>query len=427
MNYQETLDYLYTRVSMFQQVGSAAYKEGLSNTYVLDKQFGHPHREFRTIHVAGTNGKGSCSHTLAAILQEAGYRTGLYTSPHMLDFRERIRINGAPVEEEYVVAFIEDNREFIEELSPSFFELTTAMAFRYFADRQIDIAVVETGMGGRLDCTNIITPEVAVITNISYDHTQYLGDTLEKIAREKAGIIKPGVPVVIGETTDETKEIFIKKAREVDAPLIFAEEEALLLGAGKNKEGGWIYQTADYPDLVGELGGNYQLKNTNTLLSVLRQLIRKGFRIADRDVRNGFARVSELTGIVGRWQKIADAPLLVCDAAHNPAGIRYVAAQLAESRYNHLHIVLGMVNDKDSKGVLELLPEDAIYYFTKASVARALPETELQTRAALLGLQGESYPDVATAVKAAKKKSLPEDMIFVGGSSFIVADLLALI
>ncbi len=409
MNYQDTLAYLYDSAPMFQQVGNSAYKEGLENTHTLDEHFGHPHRTFRSIHIAGTNGKGSCSHTLAAILQSAGYKVGLYTSPHLIDFRERIRINGKPISEEYVVHFVENERSFFEPLHPSFFELTTAMAFRYFADQQIDLAVIEVGLGGRLDCTNIIQPDLSIITNISFDHTQYLGDTLAKIAGEKAGIIKFHTPVVIGETTPETKPVFLQKANDVVAPIFFAED----------------YTNNDYPGLVCELKGLYQTPNTRTLLTALPLLLEIGYKLPEQAVRNGFAQVCEITGLMGRWQKLQEHPTLICDTGHNVGGITYLVKQLEEQNYRKLHIVIGMVNDKDIKGVLELLPKHAEYYFTKASVKRALPETELAELAKRAGLIGNCYKDVPTAVKVAQEKSLPEDFIFVGGSSFIVADLLA--
>lgn len=409
MDYQNTLLYLYNSVPMFQQVGSSAYKEGLENTLTLDEHFGHPHRNFHSIHVGGTNGKGSCSHTLAAILQEAGYRVGLYTSPHLVDFRERIRVNGQPIPEDYVVRFVEEERDFFEPLHPSFFELTTAMAFRYFSDEHVDVAVIEVGLGGRLDCTNIIQPDLCIITNISFDHTQFLGDTLEKIAGEKAGIIKSKTPVVIGETTSETKPVFAKKALETGAPIFFAEENE------KN----------DYPGLECELKGLYQTKNTCTLLTAIPQLQKIGYKLNEQAVRSGFARVCELTGLTGRWQKLQDTPTLICDTGHNVGGITYITEQLKEQSYRKLHMIIGMVNDKDIRGVLALLPKDAEYYFTKASVKRALPEKELALLASEAGLQGDCYPDVPSAVRAAQEKSLPEDFIFVGGSSFIVADLLA--
>ena len=370
MDYQNTLLYLYNSVPMFQQVGSSAYKEGLENTLALDEHFGHPHRNFHSIHVGGTNGKGSCSHTLAAILQEAGYRVGLYTSPHLVDFRERIRVNGQSIPKEYVVRFVEKERNFFEPLHPSFFELTTAMAFRYFANEHVDVAV---------------------------------------IASEKAGIIKSGIPVVIGETTPETKPVFTKKAREVDAPIFFAEEN----------------QKDEYPGLECELKGLYQTKNTHTLLTAIAQLQQAGYNLSEQAVRSGFAHVCELTGLMGRWQKLQDAPTLICDTGHNVGGITYITEQLKQQSYRKLHFIIGMVNDKDIHGVLALLPKDAEYYFTKASVKRALPENELSRLASEAGLQGSCYPDVPSAVQAAQEKSLPEDFIFVGGSSFIVADLLA--
>lgn len=409
MNYQDTLSYLYNSVPMFQQVGSTAYKEGLENTLALDSHFNHPHHSFRTIHVAGTNGKGSCSHTLAAILQEAGYRVGLYTSPHLVDFRERIRINGQPVSEEYVIRFVEKERKFFEPLHPSFFELTTAMAFSYFADEKVDVAVIEVGLGGRLDCTNIIHPDVCLITNISLDHTQFLGDTLAKIAREKAGIIKAGIPVVIGETTGETKPVFQEKAEKVGAPIYFAEEN----------------DREDYPGIEYELQGLYQKKNSRTVLTALPLLKEAGFHLDEQSVRSGFLHVSELTGLMGRWQKLQNSPTLICDTGHNVGGISYIVEQLKQQSYRQLHIIIGMVSDKDIQGVLKLLPKEANYYFTKASVKRALSEDKLYALASKMGLQGNCYPDVPAAVRAAQEKSLPEDFIFVGGSSFIVADLLA--
>lgn len=409
MDYQDTLTYLYNSTPMFQQVGGSAYKEGLENTLALDEHFGHPHRKFRTIHVAGTNGKGSCSHTIAAILQEAGYSVGLYTSPHLVDFRERVRVNGQPIPEEYVIRFVEEERCFFEPLHPSFFELTTAMAFRYFADVEIDVAVIEVGLGGRLDCTNIIHPDLCIITNISLDHTQFLGNTLPQIAREKAGIIKSGIPVVIGETTPETKSVFQKRAGEVNAPIYFAEENG----------------REDYPGIEYELKGLYQKKNSRTILTALPLLKEAGYRLDEQSVRRGFVHVTELTGLMGRWQKLQDYPTLICDTGHNVGGITYIVEQLKQQAFHNLHIIIGMVNDKDIQGVLALLPEDAIYYFTQASVKRALPANDLQKLAESAGLKGNCYPDVPSAVRAAQEKSLPEDFIFVGGSSFIVADLLA--
>ena len=425
MNYQETLTYLYTSAPLFQQVGKDAYKEGLENTYTLDEHFNHPHRKFHTIHVAGTNGKGSCSHTLAAILQSAGYRVGLYTSPHLVDFRERIRINGVPIPQEFVIDFVEKHRAFFEPLHPSFFELTTAMAFLYFARQQVDVAVIEVGLGGRLDCTNIIQPDLCIITNISFDHTQFLGNTLEQIASEKAGIIKPHIPVVIGETTLETKAVFLKKAASADAPIVFAEEEHLLTEARHDEDGSYLYQTTDYANLKGELGGFCQEKNTNTLLSAIRRLKQAGYQFTETDVRNGFAQVCELTGLKGRWQRLASRPTVICDTGHNVGGIQYIVKQLSLQHYRRLHIVIGMVNDKDINGVLSLLPVRATYYFTQASVKRALPAEEMKRQAAAHGLSGNAYPSVKEALQAALSQASKDDFIFIGGSSFIVADLLA--
>ena len=426
MTYDETVQYLFNCAPPFQQVGGAAYKEGLATTIELDNHLGNPHRKFRTIHVAGTNGKGSTSHTLAAILQECGYKVGLYTSPHLVDFRERIKVNGKVASKEYVIDFVKEHREFFESLCPSFFELTTAMAFNYFAQQQVDIAVIEVGLGGRLDCTNIITPELSIITNISFDHTQFLGSTLADIAGEKAGIIKPGIPVVIGETTPETKEVFSAKAESVGAPITFAEEEALLLSATPLPEGGFAYQTASYGTIEGELGGDYQKKNTNTLLSALEKLKGCGIEISDDAVRKGFTNVCTTTGFTGRWQTIGKSPRTVCDAGHNTGGIKYVTEQLERESRRHtaMRIVFGMVNDKDISSVLAMMPANARYYFTQASIKRAMPAEELQAKASQYGLKGDCYPTVEKALQAAEADSATSDFIFVGGSCFIVADLL---
>ena len=425
MNYQETLTYLYNSAPLFQHVGKGAYKEGLENTLTLDAHFNHPHRQFKTIHVGGTNGKGSCSHTLAAILQAAGYKVGLYTSPHLVDFRERIRVNGVPVSEQFVMDFVEEHRAFFEPLHPSFFELATAMAFHYFETQKVDVAVIEVGLGGRLDCTNIIHPDLCVVTNISFDHIQFLGDTLAKIASEKAGIIKKDIPVVIGETTPETRPVFANKATEVGAPIIFAEDEQRMKSFTRTAEGYYCYDTTDYKELIGELGGYCQQKNTNTILSAVAQLIKGGYHISELDVREGFAHVCENTGLMGRWQRLESNPALVCDTGHNVGGMQYITEQLKAQHYKTLRIVMGMVNDKDISGVLAMLPKDATYYFTRASVQRALPEDKVKELAEGFGLKGQAYSDVPTAVAAAKAEASVEDFIFVGGSSFIMADLLS--
>ncbi|MBQ9362685.1 MAG: bifunctional folylpolyglutamate synthase/dihydrofolate synthase [Bacteroidaceae bacterium] len=425
MTYEETIAYLYDSAPLFQNVGKAAYKDGLANTFALDEHFGHPHRQFKTIHVAGTNGKGSTSHTLAAILQNAGYRVGLYTSPHLVDFRERIRVNGEMVSRQFVVDFVEQNRDFFEPLYPSFFELVTAMAFKYFAEQKVDVAVIEVGLGGRLDCTNIIVPELSVITNISFDHVQFLGDTLEKIAAEKAGIIKQGVPVVIGEALPETRPVFEAKAQEMNAPIRFAEEVPQVLNHHFHADKGIVYKTKSYGEIIGELCGDCQVKNTNTILTAVHLLMQSGkFHIRPKDVVQGFAHVCEQTGLMGRWQTLSEAPKTVCDTGHNLGGFQYIAHQLAAQSCRQMRIVIGMAGDKDISGVLQLLPPQAIYYFTQASVKRALPAEEMQRIASTYGLHGQCYSTVAAAYQAAVHDAEPDDFIYIGGSSFVVADLL---
>lgn len=411
VSYKDYTDYLFSQVPMFQNVGKDAYKEGLENTNILDGHFGHPHRKFRTIHVAGTNGKGSCSHTIASILQESGYRVGLFTSPHLVDFRERIRVNGQMIPKQYVMDFIDGEKEFFEPLHPTFFELTTAMAFKWFAEQNVDIAVIEVGLGGRLDCTNIILPDLSIITNISFDHTALLGDTLSKIAGEKAGIIKPGTPVVIGERHPETQGVFTAAAYSKKSRIIFAEDINT--------------NTSEYQF---ELKGLYQEKNLRTILAAILEL--KGnipyyYNITDRSIRQGLAKVTENTGLAGRWQKICDNPTTVCDTGHNVGGFQYLSRQLHEQHCRQLRIVFGMVNDKDINGVLELLPQKAIYYFTQASVRRAMPAEELQKIAHEHALSGKCFTNVEIAYRQAQEDASPDDFIFVGGSSFIVADLLA--
>lgn len=425
MTYKEATEYLFNSVPMFQNVGGAAYKEGLYNTKVLDAHFGHPHRHYKTIHVGGTNGKGSCSHTLAAILQAAGYKTGLYTSPHLTDFRERIRVNGQMIPESEVVSFVENERAFFEPLHPSFFELTTALAFKYFAEAKVDVAVIEVGMGGRLDCTNIIEPDLSVITNISFDHTQFLGHTLAAIAGEKAGIIKTNTPVVVGETTDETRDVFQHKAMEMNSSIRFAEEEHEICSS-RMENGFRIYKTLHWNEIKGELGGLCQEKNTATILAAVDELQKAGYAIRPENVCMGFENVCELTGLRGRWQQTGTSPLVVCDTGHNTGGIAYIAAQLLNLNARQLHVIIGMVNDKDIRGVLRLLPQSATYYFTKASVKRALDEHKLQELAREEGLEGSAWENVACAWKAARQNAKAEDAIFIGGSTFIVADFLTL-
>lgn len=426
MTYQETVNYLFNSTPVFEHVGATAYKEGLENAHALDEHFGHPHTKFKTIHVAGTNGKGSCSHTLAAILQSQGYKVGLYTSPHIVDFRERMRVNGKCISEQYIIDFVEKERAFFEPLHPSFFELTTAMAFKYFAEEEVDIAVIEVGLGGRLDCTNIITPLVSIITNISMDHTQFLGDTLAKIAGEKAGIIKEGIPVVIGETVDETRPVFINKAKEKNAPITFAERNQQIMSYDIQEDGRMSYKTKDYGTIDGELGGIYQVKNTNTVLNALTILCKNGLEISNDAIRSGFANVNELTGLVGRWQRIHESPLAICDTGHNAGGWQYLSKQIKIQKCDKKHIVFGMVDDKDIHTVMTMMPKDAIFYFTQPSCKRALAKEKVAHIAAENGLKGSVYENVKTAYEAALKNAAPNDFIFVGGSSYIVSDLLSI-
>lgn len=434
MNYVETCQYLFSQLPMFEKQGATGYKKGLQNTRALDEHFNHPHRNFRTIHVAGTNGKGSCSHTLAAILQTCGYKVGLYTSPHLVDFRERIRINGKCISKEYVVDFVKQEREFFEPLKPTFFELATAMAFKYFSEMKVDIAVVEVGLGGRLDCTNIIQPDLSIITNISFDHTQFLGDTLEKIAAEKAGIIKQGVPVVIGEATPETHPVFEAKAREMQAPIVFAEDEPEVLQAEAQKNGTMRYVTLHDGELHGELGGLYQAKNTNTILCAVRQLEEIGLlckcelpenqQLCHKEIQNALSDVCELTGLQGRWQTVKEIPLTVCDTGHNLAGWVYLSSQLNSIKCQNMHIIFGMVDDKDVEGVMKLLPRNASYYFTQADNKRAIPVDRLLMLANENGLVGNEFRTVEEAYNMVKSVAAREDFVFVGGSSYVVADFL---
>ncbi len=426
MTYPETLNYLYTQTPAFQQVGASAYKPGLDNSFRLDAIFDAPHRRYKTIHVGGTNGKGSTSHLLAAVLQQSGYNVGLYTSPHLVDFRERIRVNGQMIPETYVIDFVKKYRADFEPINPSFFELTMEMAFLYFAEQKVDVAIVEVGLGGRLDSTNIISPDLCIITNIGFDHTQFLGSTLREIATEKAGIIKPRTPVVIGETdSDEIKQVFIDKANIENAPILFAES-ALPDFSAKSTHNGWEINSCEYPNLFNSLGGFAQEKNAKTVLTAIRELKNIGYRIPREAVYNGFKNVTSLTGLQGRWQVLQGKPKIVCDTGHNAHGMRYIVEQLKQQKYNRLHLVFGMANDKDTSAILSLLPQNAIYYFTKPSVDRGMNEKTLAEQASAFGLEGETYPTVPQAVTAAQKNADENDFIFIGGSNFIVADALPL-
>lgn len=431
MNYSETLDYLFSRLPMYQRVGPAAYKNDLDNTLQLDNFYGNPHRRFKTIHVAGTNGKGSVSHMLAAILQSAGYKTGLYTSPHLKDFRERIRIDGKMIPENEVVNWVEKYKGYDElhEIGPSFFELTVAMAFDYFANEKVDIAIVEVGLGGRLDSTNIITPEVSIITNIGMDHTALLGDSLEAIAKEKAGIIKNKIPVVVGTTQKETRQVFTEKADELYAPLYFADSEYSVRYAMNDFEGNQLLAVEKngkqiYRQLKLDLKGAYQQKNLPAVLKTLELLQTKGWDISPKNIETGLAEVSKLTGLLGRWQVLGANPRIVCDTAHNADGLTKIVKQIAQTPYKKLHVVFGMVSDKEPEKILKLLPQNAVYYFTKANIPRALDENILAKYAAEFGLKGQAFSDTKDAYNEAKKSAGKDDFIFVGGSTFIVAEIL---
>ncbi|MDI9523796.1 MAG: folylpolyglutamate synthase/dihydrofolate synthase family protein [Bacteroidota bacterium] len=427
MTYPETLEYLYSQMPEYQRIGQKAYKEGLDNSLTLDRIFNHPHQRFKSIHVGGTNGKGSVSHLLAAILQEAGYRVGLYTSPHLIDFRERIKVNGRMVPEEYVVEFVDRYRALFEPVMPSFFELTMAMAFLYFAEQAVEVAVVEVGLGGRLDSTNIISPDLSVITNIGRDHVKILGNSLTEIAAEKAGIIKPRTPVVIGEAGDgDVERVFTERANSLNAPLHFAERKRADFTAERNHFG-WLFHADGYPPFISQLNGWAQDNNARTVLTAVDLLLEKGYNIPREAVLIGFARVVNTTGLMGRWQTISSTPRTICDIAHNAHGIRYVAEQLRSEPYERLHIVFGMANDKEVDEVLSLLPKEATYYFTRAAIDRALNEKELAAMADAHGLRGLTYPTVPDAVNAARKTADKErDLLFIGGSAFIVAEALSL-
>ncbi|MCD7930042.1 MAG: bifunctional folylpolyglutamate synthase/dihydrofolate synthase [Tannerellaceae bacterium] len=428
MTYDETLRYLYESTPVFQHSGGAAYKPGLQTSQALDDYLNNPHKAYKTIHVAGTNGKGSVSHLLAAILQQAGYKTGLYTSPHLLDFRERIRVNGKMIPQEYVVEFVEKYKDFFEPLHPSFFELTSTMAFDYFRQEKVDFAIIETGLGGRLDSTNIITPVLSIITNISPDHMQFLGENLTDIAREKAGIIKPGVPVLIGEIYEEDiKDVFIKQATSQQSPLWFAQQMGVLGESYLVKTGEWYFTSPDFGQLFGQLGGVAQCRNAETVLAALRLLAEKGITIKREAVREAFEHVVEITGLRGRWETVHQLPRIVCDTGHNEGAWPYLTMQLEKEmkNYNNLHMIIGMANDKDVENILSLMPDNAMYYFTKASIDRAMPSENLAAAGMLQGLTGFVTDTVKEAIDTALGRATPNDLIFIGGSTFVVADALA--
>ncbi|MBL7925187.1 MAG: bifunctional folylpolyglutamate synthase/dihydrofolate synthase [Bacteroidia bacterium] len=428
MTYQETLDYLFSALPMFHRVGPAAYKPSLDNTLALAAAVGHPEKGLRCLHIAGTNGKGSCSHMLASVLQEAGYKTGLYTSPHLKDFRERMRVNGTMIPEEWLAQYVSDHRKVFDEIKPSFFEMSTVMAFSWFRHMRTDIAVIETGLGGRLDSTNIITPLLSVITNIGMDHMHLLGHTLAAIAEEKAGIIKPGVPAVIGEVLPETRGVFLRKSKETDSPLYFAAErfsagvirhelleESMRLNILKDGE-------TVFGDLTCDLTGQYQLKNILTVCQAL-EVLKAALNITESHIRRGLSSVKKNTGLQGRWQILSRKPLVICDTGHNEDGLREVMAMLDRLHFGRLHFVLGVVEDKDLENTLQLLPEKARYYFCRADIPRGLDAGLLQEKAARAGLEGVAFQGVRQALEAAKAEAGEEDLVFVGGSTFTVAEV----
>lgn len=430
MDYNEAVSYLYSQLPMFSRTGAAAYKPGLQTSEALDRFFGHPHTKFKSIHVAGTNGKGSTSHTIASVLQQQGYKTGLYTSPHLVDFRERIKVDGEMIPREAVTDFVERFLISGYEGHPSFFELTMMMAFDWFARSEVDYAVIEVGMGGRLDSTNIITPIGCIITNISKDHTQFLGDTLEKIAGEKAGIIKSGIPVTIGEKgSDTVASVFKGKASEVNAPIRFAEDDATQGNPKHLENGGWQIHSEIFGDVYLPLDGDYQQYNFRTVLTALEMLRETGVKISTDAVREGISGVVKNTALAGRWMKVGEHPLMICDTGHNEAGIRSNMQRLAYWKERHpggrLHIVVGFVADKDVKHILPLFPKDATYYFTQAAIPRAMKVNDLRQLAGEAGYEGKTFNEVKNAVRAARNAASPEDMIYIGGSTFIVADYLA--
>lgn len=429
--YSETLDYLYSRLPMFSKVGDAAIKKDLTNTLKLCEFLGNPQDKFKSIHIAGTNGKGSTSNMLAAILQRSGYITGLYTSPHLLDFRERIRVNGEMISENDVVSFVNRHRELIEDIQPSFFEVTVAMAFQYFAAQEVDIAVIETGLGGRLDSTNIINPILSIITNIGFDHTHMLGNTIEAIAGEKAGIIKHKVPVVISEKADATSQTFLNKANACQSKLIFASDEwdIKILNRDNNSLSVEAKQiTTNKPidkksfKLTLDLPGSYQTKNLIGVLAAITELEEQGYVIGESNLNYALSHVKELTGLRARWQTLATAPLIICDTGHNEDGWKEVLLNINQTTFKNLHMVIGIMRDKNSEKLLNLLPKNATYYFCNAQFERALPAEELTQQARLKGFSGKAYSSVAAAVLAAKENAQKEDLIFIGGSTFIVSE-----
>jgi dihydrofolate synthase/folylpolyglutamate synthase len=429
MTYNETIEYMFNHLPMFHRIGKSAYKANLDTALYFDQYFDYPHKAYKTIHVAGTNGKGSVSHMLAAILQTAGYTTGLFTSPHLKDFRERIRVNGQMIPQNEVIDFIEQNKPAFEETQPSFFEMTSALAFHYFRKAKVDVAVIEVGMGGRLDSTNVINPVLSVITNIGFDHTEFLGDTLAKIATEKAGIIKKETPVVIGQYNPETWEVFSEFGNRFLSPVFLAEKRYTANYSLFTNDYKQVFQIThdsktEYPNLILDLAGFYQRKNSCTVLTAVDELRNRGFRISNDHVYHALSQVTTLTGLQGRWQILGNNPLIVCDTGHNKEGMTWLIEQIKAVPYRHLHMVIGFVNDKDISGILKMLPSSATYYFTNASIPRALEANQLAGMAAGFGLNGSSFSSVKQAFDTAKASAGADDFIFVGGSTFVVGEIL---
>jgi dihydrofolate synthase / folylpolyglutamate synthase len=428
MTYKETLDYLYSQLPMYSRIGAPAFKKDLTNTIKLCEALGNPHQKFRSIHIAGTNGKGSTSHMLAAILQTAGYKTGLYTSPHLKDFRERIRINGNMISEETVIDFVEKNKNEFEKIQPSFFEMTVALAFDHFAKERVDVAVIETGLGGRLDSTNIITPVLSVITNISFDHMDMLGDTLEKIAIEKAGIIKKYIPVVIGESISETKKIFVDKAGDMNAPLSFADENYSILAATIADDGLHLSVLKSkmpfFNNLILDLTGYYQEKNVCTVLQSIDNLNELNFSISEQQIRKALKQVKTLTGLRGRWDVLSEHPLIIADVAHNEGGFKEVFEQLSKQKYNHLHLVIGFVKEKNLEHILPLFPKEANYYLCKPDIPRGLDVNSLKEAMDKFSLKNKAFSSSKLALEEAKRNAQQDDLIYVGGSTFVVAEVI---
>ena len=429
LSYKEAENYLFTQLPVFEKTGGEAYKPGLNTATALDNFFHNPHKNYTTVHIAGTNGKGSVSNFLASIFQEAGYKTGLFTSPHIVDFKERIRVNGEKISADYVTNFVNSYAEKFAYLKPTFFELTTAMAFEYFNEKKVEVAIIETGMGGRLDSTNIITPAVSTITNIALDHCQFLGTTLKEIAAEKAGIIKRGIPVVIGESDSRTNSVFLDKASEQEAPIILASNKLQATSGGMTEDGKMIFNVfkCGEPYFTGikcsQLGA-YQQKNIVTTLATIELLEKQGFKISRENIYDGFENVNRNTGFYGRWQILTNSPLTVCDTGHNPAGMKYVTEQLAAQKFKTMRIVIGFVSDKDVNTILKMLPQKAVYYFCNAQSKRALPAENLKYAAENYGLQGTAFSSVKEAFQAAQNDAEKDDFIFLGGSNYVVAEAL---